>query len=138
MQIRSVVQSDLPSPPVLVRGDLTLPERLYSGLATYLLLATGLRGGHELAATQLWTVFLPAVATPVRGILIPVAWYAVLKLLHTFGLAESVALAAHDGSVSAATVAAPRTFLDGRAVPYEGFVASRVPYSRFPPAWLRW
>jgi uncharacterized protein len=142
LQTWSLVQSNLLSPPVLafvlgavavfLKSDLALPEQLYSGLSMYLLLAIGLRGGHELAATPLATVLWPALATLALGALIPLLCYAVLTLTGRFGVADRAALAAHYGSVSAVTFAAALTFLDSRAVPYEGFMAALVALLEVP------
>jgi hypothetical protein len=142
MPVWTMVEANLLSPPVLaftlgalavfIRGDLALPEQLYSGLSMYLLLAIGLRGGHELAATPLAVVVRPAIATLVLGAAIPLLCYAILSLSGRFSIADRAALAAHYGSVSAVTFAAALTFLDAREVPYEGFTAALVALLEVP------
>jgi len=105
----------------LARSDLRLPEALYQSLSIYLLLAIGLKGGVELAKSDLVSVVSPALGTLLVGMLIPVIAFALL--LRRFGRADAAALAAHYGSVSAVTFAVVLSYLDGRGVSYEGYMS---------------
>ncbi|HWG85190.1 MAG TPA: sodium-dependent bicarbonate transport family permease [Deinococcales bacterium] len=111
---------------VLVRSDLRLPEELYTVLAAYLLLAIGLKGGVELAATPLAQLWLPALATLLLGLTIPIAAYAVLHRLLRFPVADAAAIAAHYGSVSVVTFTAAVTFVGAVGAPSEGFMPTLV------------
>ncbi len=117
---------------VLVRSDLTFPAELYTALSIYLLLAIGLRGGHELAATPWSAVIKPAVATLGLGVMIPMVCYGLLRRIGHFSIADAAALAAHYGSVSAVTFAATLTFLDAKGVKYEGFMPALVALLEVP------
>ena len=77
-----VIIANLTSPPVLafaigllavlVKGDLRLPDPIYQGLSIYLLLGIGIKGGVALRESDLSDVAIPALATIVLGLLIPV------------------------------------------------------------------
>ena len=117
---------------VLLRSDLKLPEGLYSGLSIYLLLAIGLKGGAELAATPFAQFWRPALVTLLLGIVIPLWSYVILRRLGKFNIADAAALAAHYGSVSAVTFSASQTFLDNLQISYEGFMPTLVAVLEVP------
>lgn len=116
----------------LIRSDLHIPDQLYSALSIYLLLAIGLKGGAELSHTSLGAFWAPALATFALGVGIPCWSYAILRGLGRFGVADSAALAAHYGSVSAVTFSASLTFLDGLQVQHEGFMPTLVAFLEVP------
>ena len=142
MQTLDLLQANLLSPMVLafllgliaaaVRSDLTFPRELYAGLSIYLLLAIGLRGGHELAEASLTAVIKPALATLALGVVVPLVCYVIVRRIGKLGVADAAALAAHYGSVSAVTFAATLTFLDARGVRYEGFMPALVALLEVP------
>jgi hypothetical protein len=137
-----LLQSNLLSPMVLafvlgaiavwVRSDLSFPAELYTGLSIFLLLAIGLRGGHELAAVPLASVAKPAAATLLLGVVVPLLAYVVLRRLGRFDVSNAAALAAHYGSVSAVTFAATLTFLESKGVTYEGYAPALVALLEVP------
>jgi uncharacterized protein len=116
----------------LVRSDLKFPDELYAGLAIYLLLAIGLKGGAALAQTPLEQFWAPAVAPPAPGVGVPIWTYALLRRLGRFEVADAAALAAHYGSVSAVTFIASMSFLDAIGVFYEGFMPTLVAILEVP------
>lgn len=116
----------------LVRSDLKFPEELYTALAIFLLLAIGLKGGAELAETPLSLFWRPAVVTLALGVGVPLWSYGLLRRLGGFGVADSAALAAHYGSVSAVTFIASLSFLDALGVAYEGFMPTLVAVLEVP------
>jgi hypothetical protein len=116
----------------LARSDLRFPDELYAALAIYLLLAIGLKGGGALARTSLQELWAPALATLALGVAIPLWSYAILRRLGGFGVADSAALAAHYGSVSAVTFIASLTFLDAVGIAYEGFMPTLVAILEVP------
>lgn len=116
----------------LVRSDLRIPDALYSALSIYLLLAIGLKGGAELAATPLEQLWAPALAALGLGIGIPIWCYAILRRFGKFGVADAAAVAAHYGSVSAVTFSASLTFLESIPIPYEGFTPALVAIMEIP------
>lgn len=106
----------------LIKSEFTLPRDLYSGLSIYLLFALGLKGGVELAHSEFAALFWPAVVTLVLGCVTPVTSYVVLRRLGRFGIADSAAIAAHYGSVSAVTFIAAQQFAAAQDMPVEGFL----------------
>ncbi len=116
----------------LVRSDLKFPDELYTALSIYLLLAIGLKGGAELAGTTLGEFWAPALATLGLGVATPLWCYAILRRLGGFGVADSAALAAHYGSVSAVTFIATLSFLERLGIPSEGFTPSLVALLEVP------
>ncbi len=89
----------------------------------YLLLAIGLKGGVQLATTQLWVLAGPAFGTLLLGLVIPVVAYWFLRRAGRLNRADAAAIAAHYGSVSAVTYAVVLVFLERNGVTYEHFTA---------------
>lgn len=116
----------------LVRSDLKVPDALYDGLAIYLLLAIGLKGGVALSEARLRDVALPALATLALGVAIPVWCVAILRRLGGLDRVNAAAIAAHYGSVSAVTFIACLAFLQQIGQPYEGFLPALVAVLEVP------
>ncbi len=116
----------------LAKSDLRLPDQVHSALSSYLLLAIGLKGGAELAKVSPSEIALPAAATLLAGILVPLACYAVLRRLGRLSVVDSSAVAAHYGSVSIVTFTAAGTFVDSRALSSEGYLAALVAFLEVP------
>lgn len=115
-----------------LKSDLSLPESVYTAMATYLLLAIGLKGGVALSETNPATVALPALATLLLGVSIPVLVYYVARLVGKIDDADAGALAAHYGSVSAVTFIASLSFLDSVHVKHEGYMPALVAIMEIP------
>ena len=116
----------------LVRSDLRLPDALYSALTIYLLLAIGLKGGVELSRTPLADFIWPALLTLVLGIVTPITAYIVLRRLGKMDRANSAAIAAHYGSVSAVTFIVAITFGSMTGAVAEGFMPALVAILEVP------
>ena len=115
---------------VLVRSDLRLPADLYTVLAVYLLFAIGLKGGAALSVTPFSSLWAPALATLVLGVVIPLFAYAILRRLGRFSVVDAAAIAAHYGSVSAVTFTAAMSAL--QSVGVEGFMPALVAILEVP------
>lgn len=107
----------------LLKSDVRLPESLYSILSTFLLLAIGIKGGKDLAASSLSEIWRPLAAAVLLGIVTPLIAFALMRWFARLDVVNSAALAAHYGSVSAVTFTVLLTSLDARGITYEGFVA---------------
>jgi uncharacterized protein len=105
----------------LLRSDLRLPAVLYETLSIYLLVAIGLKGGVQLAESEIARVALPAVGTLLLGLVIPLIAYFILRGMGRFSISDAAAIAAHYGSVSAVTYAIVLTYVERLAIPIEGF-----------------
>jgi uncharacterized protein len=115
-----------------VKSDLRFPDELYTALSIYLLLAIGLKGGAELAATPLAVFWRPAIATVVLGVLTPLIAYGVARRLGRFDVPNAAALAAHYGSVSIVTFLACLSFLQAVGTPAEAFLPTLVAIFEVP------
>ncbi len=132
MNLGSVLATNLLSPVVLafalgvvtrlIRSEFQLPKDLYAALSIYLLFAIGLKGGVELSSVTMAQFAAPAGVTLLLGCLTPVTSYLVLRRLGGFDAANSAAIAAHYGSVSAVTFIAAQTFVAAMGEPSEGFM----------------
>ena len=130
----NAIQSNLLSPAVLFfvlgvfaavsKSDLKFPEALYSTLTIYLLTAIGFKGGVAIHEAGIGAVWLPAVAAMGLGGLIPLWTFPVLRKFGKFSVADSGAIAAHYGSVSAVTFIAATNFLKSIQVPYESYASA--------------
>lgn len=116
----------------LVRSDLRFPEPVYAALSIYLLFAIGLKGGAALAVAPMDTVWRAALATLVLGILTPFTAYGVLRRVGRFSIADSAAVAAHYGSVSAVTFIATLSFVEMVGAPAEAFMPTLVAILEVP------
>lgn len=117
---------------VAARSDLTIPEPVSAFLAIYLMLAVGLKGGADLSGADLRQA-LPVLASGVAiGLAIPLWIYLAGRRLAGFGVADSAALAAHYGSVSAVTFIAAASYLDAAGIRYEPYVTALMAVMEVP------
>lgn len=116
----------------LLKSDLQLPEPLYKGLAIYLLLAIGLKGGIELNRTPVNEFIWPALLTLFLGLLTPIIAYNVLRRLGRFDRVNASAIAAHYGSVSAVTFIVALAFADMAGHTPEGYMPALVAILEVP------
>ena len=106
----------------LLKSDLKFPEELYLSLTIYLLIAIGLKGGYKLSLVPFAEVYKPLGFALLLGSLIPVWSFVILRYLGNFDVPNAAAIAAHYGSVSAATFSATLAFLDAHETSYEGYM----------------
>ncbi len=132
MSTLEILRANLLSPVVLafalgvlarlVRSELRIPSSLYTSLSIYLLLALGLKGGHELASVGWAPLAKPALATIILGCITPVTAYFALRRLGKFSTADSAGIAAHYGSVSAVTFIAAQQFVTAMGATAESYM----------------
>jgi hypothetical protein len=137
-----VIITNLTSPPVLafalgllavlVKGDLRLPDPIYQGLSIYLLLGIGIKGGVALRQSEISDVAIPALATIILGLLIPVLAFLLSGKITKLSEVDRGALAAHYGSTSLVTFTAALVFLDQSSIQYEGFVTTLLALLEIP------
>jgi hypothetical protein len=108
----------------LLRSELALPKDIYAALGIYLLFAIGLKGGAALRHASLAAIAWPVAATLALGVVTPISTYVVMRRLGRFGAADSAAMAAHYGSVSAVTFIAAQQFAAAMGTPAEGYLAT--------------
>ncbi len=142
MTLLAILKTNLLSPIVLafalgiaarlMRSELRLPKDLYTSLSIYLLFALGLKGGVELSHASYSTIIGPGIATIVLGCITPITSYLVLRYLGRFDDADSAAIAAHYGSVSAVTFIAAQTFVTSMGEAPEGFMPTLLTLMESP------
>jgi hypothetical protein len=94
-----------------VRSELSIPKDVHSAISLFLLLAIGLKGGHELAGAPIGALVGPVTATVLLGVLTPVIAFLLLRGVGRLTATDSAAIAAHYGSVSVVTFIAAQTFV---------------------------
>ncbi len=105
----------------ILKTDLKLPEPIYEVLSIYLLIAIGFKGGIQLSEAQIEKIIFPALGTIFIGIITPIIAYIILRKIGKFDRANSAAITAHYGSVSAVTYAVVIAFLDKFRIGYENY-----------------
>ena len=106
----------------ILKTDLKLPEAIYDALSIYLLLAIGYKGGIELSRADLSGIIIPVICTIGLGVVIPLIAYAILRKAGKFGRADSAAISAHYGSVSAVTFAVAVDMLNSSGIAKDEFM----------------
>ena len=107
----------------LARSDLTIPEQIAKGMALYLMLAIGFKGGVEVHKSGIDGRFLGAAAA---GILlsaaIPLIGYALLRITSKLPAIDAAAVAAHYGSISIVTFVAATETVRMAGLAFEGYL----------------
>jgi hypothetical protein len=116
----------------LLRADIRLPDPVYQAISMYLLLGIGIKGGVGLREATLGEVALPALATILLGLTIPVVAFGLLRVLTRLGPIDRAAVAAHYGSTSLVTFTAALLFLEASGEPVEGFAATLLALLEVP------
>lgn len=115
-----------------VKSDLKFPDELYSALTIYLLFAIGLKGGMKLSGMSLSVVGLPLACAVALSASIPLWSFVILKKIVGLDAANSGAIAAHYGSVSAVTFSAVLAFLEVSKIQVEGYVPALLAVMEAP------
>jgi hypothetical protein len=111
----------------VARSDLQIPDPVAKGLSIYLIFAIGLKGGVVVRESPDLAQLLPTLGIGVAlSFLLPVAAFALLRLLSALARVDAAAVAAHYGSVSIVTFVAATQFLQARAIAYESFMVAVV------------
>jgi hypothetical protein len=116
----------------LLRADIRLPDPVYQAISMYLLLGIGIKGGVGLREASLGAVALPALATLLLGLTVPVVAFGLLRLLTRLGPIDRAAVAAHYGSTSLVTFTAALLFVEAAGEQVEGFMATLLALLEVP------
>ncbi|MEM7774206.1 MAG: sodium-dependent bicarbonate transport family permease [Pseudomonadota bacterium] len=109
----------------LAKSDLSIPEAVAKGMALYLMLAIGFKGGASVAAHGVdVTLALALVAGIALSALIPVIAYRALALTTDLSRVDAAAIAGHYGSISIVTFLAMTQALQTAGVAYEGYMVA--------------
>lgn len=107
----------------LARFEVRLPESLPPVLASFLLLAIGLKGGKSLAAAGPAGLARPVAAALAVGVITPLVAYAVVRGPVRLSRVDAAGVAAHYGSVSAVTFIVVLATVEARGLEAEGYLA---------------
>ncbi len=115
-----------------LRSDLSFPEAMTRGIAIYLLIAIGLKGGAQLAAAGLTPTIVAAVAVAAGlSMLMPLLAFAILRRIGLGGL-DAATVAAHYGSASLVTFLAASSFLESRGLTPEAYLIALLAVMESP------
>lgn len=109
----------------LARSDLTVPEAIAKGMALYLLLAIGFKGGVSLAAHGLDGQVFAVLAVGIGlSFAIPVLGFAILRATTKLSAVDAAAVSAHYGSISIVTFVAASEMLRVAGMPFPGYMVA--------------
>jgi len=131
----SLALANLTSPAVLffalgvlagvARSDLSVPQAVAKGLALYLMLAIGFKGGVEVSKVGLNAdLLLAAGAGVLLSFAMPVIAFAMLRAFTKLDRVTAAASAAHYGSISVVTFVAGSEFLTLSGLVYSGHMVA--------------
>lgn len=115
-----------------VSKTITIPDSIYQGIAIFLLLGIGLKGGHAIRNSDLASLALPALAALALGIVIPIIAYLLLTLTKKFSKVDRANLAAHYGSTSLVTFTAALVMLESLKIFVEPYMAALLAIMEIP------
>lgn len=116
---------------VFVKSDLNIPSPIPKILSLYLLLAIGFKGGAGLSASGLQTQTIIVLAAA-GGMAILVPMYAYFVLRRKLPIADSAAIAATFGSVSAVTFITAAAFLEKLGIVFGGYMVAAMALMESP------
>lgn len=109
----------------VVRSDLTIPQAIAKGLALYLMLAIGFKGGAAVAEVGLSVdLALAALAGVVLSFSLPLIAFALLRAFTRVDRATAAASAAHYGSISVVTFVAGSEFVTLTGLVWSGHMVA--------------
>jgi uncharacterized protein len=109
----------------LARSEMTIPEAFGKGLAIYLMMAIGLKGGVAMSASPLTgDILLVFLAGAVLSFLLPVIAFVCLRLTTSFDRVNAAAVAAHYGSISIVTFVAATEAVKLTGAPSGGYLVA--------------
>ncbi len=115
-----------------MKSDLSLPEQFHRSISIYLLFAIGLKGGVQLSQFSFAQLSDPIFATLILGVATTFSAFGAAYFIGRLALADSAALAAHYGSVSAVTFTAGLSFLNQANIDYPGYMTALFAIMEIP------
>lgn len=110
----------------LVKAELHLPKAVYELLTVLLLISIGLKGGVELAETELLGILPGLFLIAVKGVLLGLIAFGFLRLSRKLPRSDAASIAAHYGSVSVGTFAVAMAYLEHQDIAFEPYAAAWV------------
>ena len=116
---------------VMLRSDLEIPAQVARFLSLYLLFAIGFKGGVALNSSTLdATALLTLGASLLLAAVVPI--YVFFWLRRRLPVADSAAIAATYGSISAVTFVTAAGYLDMLEVPWSGYLVAAMALMESP------
>ena len=109
----------------LARSEMSIPEAFAKGIAIYLMMAIGLKGGFEMSKSGLnLEIVAVMVAGVVLSFLLPVIAFALLRLTTRLERIDAAAVAAHYGSISIVTFVAATQAIELAGLDSSGYLVA--------------
>jgi len=117
----------------LMRSQMTVPESFAKGLAIYLMMAIGLKGGVEMSKTALSPdIFAIAGVALILSFGMPFLAYMVLRLTSKMSRIDAAATAGHYGSISIVTFVAATQALQLAGIVTSGYMVAMAALMEVP------
>lgn len=113
-------------------GNIRLPEAARETVATFLLLAIGLKGGEALAGAPLQSLAVPLLVTVLAGLVTCVSAFSFARFALSATRPDAAGLAAHYGSASAVTFIAATHFVAYRGTPASDWLSAALAVLEMP------
>lgn len=109
----------------LLRSQMTIPEAFAKGLAIYLMMAIGLKGGVEMSKAELGPdIFILAIVALLLSFLMPYLAYMALRVTSKMDRINAAATAGHYGSISIVTFVAATQALQLAGIVTSGYMVA--------------
>jgi hypothetical protein len=109
----------------LSKSDLAVPEAIAKGIALYLMMAIGFKGGVQVAVSGVDLRMAGAILGGIAlSVIIPVIAFFILRLTSSLSAIDAAATAAHYGSISIVTFIAGTQALQAMKLAYEGYLVA--------------
>lgn len=117
----------------LIRSDLSIPEAIAKGMALYLMLAIGFKGGAELAhGFDGFSLVATLLVAMMLSLLMPVIAFTLLRRTTDLPVADVAAIAGCYGSISIVTFVAATELLVGQGIAFEGYMVAAAAVMEAP------
>jgi len=117
----------------VIKSDLAIPEAIAKGMALYLMLAIGFKGGAELSAGfDGFSLIATLLAATALSFTMPVIAFTLLRRTTNLPTADIAAIAGCYGSISIVTFVAATELLSGQAVKYDGYMVAAAAVMEAP------
>lgn len=117
----------------LLRSQMTVPEAFAKGLAIYLMMAIGLKGGVEMSKAALTPdVFGLAAVAILLSFALPFLAYMVLRFVSKLSRIDAAATAGHYGSISIVTFVAATQALQLAGIVSSGYMVAMAALMEVP------
>lgn len=109
----------------LLKSQMTIPEAFAKGLAIYLMMSIGLKGGVAISEGDLgWDAGFVMISAVALSFLLPVIAYGLLRLTTRLGAIDAAATAAHYGSISIVTFVAAGQAIAAAGLETSGYLVA--------------